>query len=135
RARRSAAGCSLRLTLKVWERGWGPNAVPPPVQIGERLEPARERPVPFWRHGLAPPPETLPRVLVAAVPRRLAACSARTLSCTSGPRKRSAKAPSSSLTLRLAPSTGASAIAAHLHDAAARTRHRAAHEQQVVAGV
>ena len=27
--------------------------MPPPVQIGERLEPARARPVPFWRHGLA----------------------------------------------------------------------------------
>jgi hypothetical protein len=57
----------------------GPNATPPPVQMGERLDPARARPVPFWRQGLAPPPETMPRVLVAAVPRRRAACSARTL--------------------------------------------------------
>ena len=42
--------------------------MPPPVQIGERLVPARARPVPFWRHGFAPPPETMPRVLVACVP-------------------------------------------------------------------
>ncbi len=78
-ALRSAARCSLRLTLNVYERGCGPNTTPPPVQIGERLEPARARPVPFWRHGLAPPPETIARVFVAAVPRLRAACSARTL--------------------------------------------------------
>ena len=35
--------------------------MPPPVQIGERDEPARARPVPFWRHGFAPPPRTSPR--------------------------------------------------------------------------
>jgi hypothetical protein len=77
----AAQGCALllALTLKVNERGWGPNAVPPPDQIGERLDPARARPVPFCRQGFAPPPETIPRVLVAAVPRRRAACSARTL--------------------------------------------------------
>src|SRR5690348_12737285 len=34
------------------------------------MEPARARPVPFWRHGLRPPPEMKPLVLVAAVPRR-----------------------------------------------------------------
>ena len=78
-ALRSAARRSLRFTLNVYERGFGPNAIPPPVQIGERFEPARARPVPFWRHGLAPPPETIPRVFVAAVPRRRAACSARTV--------------------------------------------------------
>ena len=38
--------------------------MPPPVQIGLREEPARARPVPFCFHGLAPPPRTLPRVLV-----------------------------------------------------------------------
>src|ERR1700686_644534 len=98
--------------------------MPPPVQIGERLEPARARPVPFWRQGLAPPPETRPRVFVAAVPRRRAACSARTLWWTSGPEKRAPKAVSSSLTffgddpVVLAPERprmGASGIGAHLH--------------------
>src|ERR1700740_26615 len=109
--------------------------MPPPVHSGERLEPARARPVPFWRQGLALPPETSPRVRVAAVPLRLAACSARTLWCTSAPRKRAPKASSSSLTLREAPSTGASDIAAHLHDRAARARHRAAHHHHVALGV
>ena len=73
--------------------------MPPPVQIGEREEPARARPVPFWRHGLAPPPRTLPRVLVEAVPWRRALSSARTVSCTSGPLNFAAKAASSSVTL------------------------------------
>src|SRR5216684_2426388 len=101
--------------------------------MGERMEPARARPVPFWRHGFAPPPETAPRVFVAAVPRRRAACSARTLWCTSGLWKRAPKAPSSSLTLLApAPSTGASGIAAHLHDAAARAGDRAAQQEEVV---
>ena len=35
---------------------------------GERLEPWRARPVPFWRNGLAPPPRTSARVLVDWVP-------------------------------------------------------------------
>src|SRR5690349_2334997 len=111
--------------------------MPPPVQIGERDDPARARPVPFWRHGLAPPPRTLPRVLVAAVPDRRALSSARTDSWTSGPLKRAPKAPSSSLTFLdlAAPRTGASAIGAHLHHAVARARHGAAHEQQVLVGV
>src|SRR2546430_265832 len=107
RALRSAARCSLRLTLNVYARGWGPKAVPPPVHSGERLEPARALPVPFWRHGLAPPPETSARVRVAAVPLRRAACSARTLWWTSAPRKRAPNAVSSSFTLRPAPSRGA----------------------------
>src|SRR5579862_7342695 len=103
--------------------------------MGERLEPARARPVPFWRQGLAPPPETAPRVFVAAVPRLRAACSARTLWCTSGTWKRAPNARSSSFTLPAPappPSTGASGIAAHLHEATARTGDRAAHEQEVL---
>src|ERR1700736_3656220 len=103
--------------------------MPPPVHIGERFEPARARPVPFCRHGLAPPPETTPRVLVAAVPRRRAACSARTLWCTSAPRKRAPKAVSSRLIFLLAPRRGASTIASNLDDAAAGSWHRPAHEQ------
>src|SRR5438128_10741296 len=109
--------------------------MPPPVQIGERFEPARARPVPFWRHGLAPPPDTSPRVLVAAVPRRRAACSARTLWCTSASWKRAPNAASSSFTLPCAPSSGASGIAAHLHDAPARPWDRPAHHHQVALGV
>src|ERR1700674_3709970 len=34
------------------------------------MEPWRARPVPFWRYGFAPPPETAPRFLVEAVPWR-----------------------------------------------------------------
>src|SRR3954468_24915686 len=107
--------------------------MPPPVQIGERFEPARARPVPFWRHGLAPPPRTLPRVLVAAVPCRRAASSARTDSCTSGPLNGAPKAASSSLTLADAapPSLRASAIGPHLDQAVAAAGHRAAQHQQV----
>ena len=37
------------------------------------MEPWRARPVPFWRHGLAPPPRTSARVLVDCVPARRAA--------------------------------------------------------------
>src|SRR5271169_3327617 len=103
--------------------------------IGERFEPARARPVPFWRQGLAPPPETMPRVLVAAVPRRRAACSARTLWCTSGPAKRAPNARSSSLIFLVAPRTGASGIAADLHDRARGTGDRAAQQQQVLHAV
>src|SRR5215207_3960928 len=111
--------------------------MPPPVQIGEREEPARARPVPFWRQGLAPPPRTWARVLVDAVPWRRALSSARTDSWTSGPLKRAPKAVSSSLTFFdfAAPRIGASAIGAHLHHAVARPGHRPAHEQQVVVGV
>src|SRR5580658_868023 len=109
--------------------------MPPPVHTGERDEPARARPVPFWRQGLAPPPLTRPRVLVEALPRRRAANSARTDSCTSGPLKRAPKASSSSLTERLAPpSTGASAIGANLDVAIARAGHGAADEEEVLVG-
>src|SRR3954451_24558887 len=97
-AARSAARRALRLTLTVYLRGLGPKTVPPPVQIGEREEPARARPVPFWRQGLAPPPRTSPRVLVDDVPCRLAACSARTDSWTSGPLKGAPNATSSRTT-------------------------------------
>src|SRR5277367_6752786 len=51
--------------------------------MGERVEPARARPVAFCRHVLRPPPEMSPLVLVDAVPeRRLASCI-RTASCSS----------------------------------------------------
>src|SRR6478672_1157712 len=107
--------------------------MPPPVHTGERDEPARARPVPFWRHGLAPPPRTSPRVLVDEVPWRRAFSSARTESWTSWPWKAAPNAASSSVTVFVAPSTGALAIGAHLHEPAARAGDGAAHEQQVLA--
>src|SRR5580700_5925500 len=49
--------------------------------MGERIEPARARPVPFCRHGFLPPPEMNPRVLVDAVPERRLAICILTASC------------------------------------------------------
>ncbi len=49
---------------------------------GERLEPCRARPVPFWRNGLAPPPRTSDLVLVDCVPARAAASWAVTTWCS-----------------------------------------------------
>jgi len=48
--------------------GFGPKITPPPFHNGERLEPARARPVPFCCHGFAPPPRTSLRVFVEEVP-------------------------------------------------------------------
>ncbi len=56
--------------------------MPPPERVGDLTEPARARPVPFCRYSLAVEPETSPRVRVEAVPRRRAACSARTARCS-----------------------------------------------------
>src|SRR4051812_26017072 len=106
--------------------------MPPPVQIGEREEPARARPVPFWRHGLAPPPRTSPRVLVDAVPWRLAFSSARTDSCTSGPLNFAPKAISSRVTSPPPPRFLALGIGADLHEAVLGAGDRAADEQEVV---
>src|SRR3954451_1784751 len=108
--------------------------MPPPAKCGARIEPWRARPVPFWRHGLAPPPATLPRVLVECVPWRRAASSARTDSCTSASWNSAPNAASSRATLVVPPRTGALAIGPHLHDAVARAGDGAAHEQQVLAG-
>src|SRR5215208_7202247 len=108
--------------------------MPPPVQIGEREEPARARPVPFWRHGLAPPPRTIPRVLVACVPRRRAASSATTHSCTSGPLNGAPHTSGSSASLPEPPRIGASGIGAHLHGGALGPGDRAAYEHQVLVG-
>src|SRR3954454_781518 len=109
--------------------------MPPPAKCGARLEPWRAPPVPFCRHGFAPPPRTLPRVFVNDVPRRRALSSARTDSWTSGPLKRAPKATSSRSTLPESPSTLALAIGAHLHHAVARPGDRAADHQQGVARV
>src|SRR3954466_11908129 len=102
--------------------------MPPPVQIGERLEPARARPVPFWRHGLAPPPRTLPRGLGQWGPWRGAASPGPADSRTRGPLNGAPNAASSSLTFAEAgpPSLRASAIGPHLHDAVAAAGYGAA---------
>src|SRR5690606_3776166 len=49
-------------------RGCGPLVGGPPTQTTVRVDPERARPVPFWRQGLTPPPETVARVLVSTVP-------------------------------------------------------------------
>src|SRR3972149_1183794 len=36
----------------------GPCEIPPPTQIGERLDPCLALPVPFCCHGFFPPPDT-----------------------------------------------------------------------------
>ena len=46
-------------------------ATPPPAHCGDRMEPCRARPVPFWRQGFRPPPATSPRVFVLCVPERI----------------------------------------------------------------
>src|SRR4051794_30006619 len=109
--------------------------MPPPANCGARIEPWRARPVPFWRNGLAPPPETSPRVRVACVPCRRAFSSARTDSWTSGPLKRAPNATSSSSTLRVLPRTGALAIGAHLHDSVLGPGHGAADQHEVGLGI
>src|SRR5215210_7024704 len=60
----------------------------------------------------------MPRVLVACVPRRRAASSATTHSCTSGPLNGAPNTSASSASLPEPPRIGASAIGAHLHGAA-----------------
>src|SRR5438067_6081936 len=82
RTPRKAERRALRLTLTSKSLGVGGNATPPPVQCGARVVPARARPVPFWRQGLARPPRTRPRLFAARVPARSAFSSARTVSCT-----------------------------------------------------
>ncbi len=66
----SAFFFALMLTFAAYERGCGPNVVPPCRHSGERVEPCRERPVPFCFQGFLPPPDTMLRVLVAWVPLR-----------------------------------------------------------------
>src|SRR4051812_34609494 len=109
--------------------------MPPPAKCGARIDPWRARPVPFWRHGFAPPPRTLPRVFVDEVPRRRALSSARTDSWTSGPLKRAPNAVSSRSTVFDPPRTEALATGSHPPHPAARPAARAADHQQVRRGV
>src|SRR5438309_2913551 len=54
----------------LYRRPLGPKTTPPCRHCGERVEPWRARPVPFCRHGFAPPPATRERFFVALVPCR-----------------------------------------------------------------
>src|SRR4051794_9510180 len=143
RADRNAARRALRLTLTSNERGTFANAWPPVVNCGARIVPWRARPVPFWRHGFARPPETSPRLFVANVPARRAFNSARTASWTRCGLTSAPNVASSRSTLRAlvpAPRTGALTLATtgvlpDLDDAVLRAGDRALDEQQVVLGV
>src|SRR5213595_1707602 len=123
--------------------------VPPPAHSGERMLPARARPVPFCRQGFLPPPLTNPFVLVDAVPVRRAAswlCTAACRRCSrSGPATTAAGTSTWPAGARLCETTGSvtvpSAMAYLLpclgaladHDrAVARPRHGAAHEEEML---
>src|SRR3954469_22869529 len=105
--------------------------MPPPAKCGARIEPWRARPVPFWRHGFAPPPRTWPRVLVDDVPWRRALSSARTDSWTSGPLKRAPKTTSSS-SMASPERCLASGIGADLHEAVLGAGNRATDDEEVL---
>ena len=70
RMERIAARYILRFTFWEKSRVVTPKVTPPPRKIGLRMVPARERPVPFWRQGLAPPPATWERFFRPLVPAR-----------------------------------------------------------------
>src|SRR3954452_19479273 len=106
-ALRMAARLALRLTFDVKLRLFGGNAMPPPVQCGARVEPARARPVPFWRHGFERPPATRPRLLPPRVAERASLSSARTVSWTRCGFTSAPKTPSSSVMLFEEPRTSA----------------------------
>src|SRR5205823_11217363 len=84
KAERKAERRAFRFTLTSKLRGPGGNTTPPPVNCAARIVPARARPVPFWRHGFARPPETSPRLFAPRLPARRALGSARTGSWTRG---------------------------------------------------
>ena len=78
---------------------WGRGPRRRPASAATRIEPWRARPVPFWRHGLAPPPRTSARVLVVWVPDRRAASWAVTTWCITGTLGSMPKMASSSSTV------------------------------------
>ena len=67
---RNAPRYILRFTFCSKLRGLAAKVLPPPTQMGERFEPARACPVPFWLHGFLPPPLTSARDFCALVPER-----------------------------------------------------------------
>src|SRR6187551_1182030 len=136
KAERSARRRALRLTLKACERGFGPNAAPPPRRCGTLSAPARARPVPFCFQALAVVIETSPRPSVDAVPRRRAARSARAASWTrlswnSSPNTVAGRSVFACLPSVVALSDGL-AIGADLHGAALRAGDGAPDQQKIV---
>src|SRR2546423_1933258 len=137
----SAERRALRLTLISKLRGLGGKARPPPVNCGARIVPARARPVPFWRHGLARPPETRPRLFAPRVPARRALSSARTVSCTRCGFTSAPKISASRVTCfaALPPPSSSGALGAamgpllsHLDETVLRAGNRARDEEQVL---
>ena len=59
---------SFLLTVYLYERGLGPNAIPPFTHCGALIEPCLALPVPFCLHGFLPPPDTSDLVFVLCVP-------------------------------------------------------------------
>src|SRR3989338_8087863 len=97
---RSAFWLMERLILRAYIlAALGPCVTPPPFQIGERLEPWRARPVPFWRQGFLPPPRTSPRPLACAVPARALLCIAVMTWCTRSAFQGKAKSSSGTVTV------------------------------------
>src|SRR6056297_2876751 len=134
-------------------RGFGPSATPPPANCGDRVEPWRALPVPFWRYGLAPPPDTSERVLVLWVPERRAAswavttwCITGTFGCTPKTSSSSSTSPASEPSIFFREMLAMSAClschlsglldgVAHDDDAAGGAGNRALDEQHVALGV
>src|SRR3989442_264336 len=122
--------------------------VPPPAHSGERMLPARARPVPFCRQGFLPPPLTTPFVLVAAVPARRPAiwlCTAACRRCSrTGPATTAAGTSTWPTGARLCETTASVTVPSAIgllprlaaladHDrAVARPRHGAAHEEEMI---
>src|SRR5262249_17925934 len=140
RAARSAARFTRLSTFTSKLRMLGGNATPPPVNWGARVVPARARPVPFWRHGFARPPETRPRDLAARGPACSGFNSARPGSWTRCGFPSAAKTDSSSSTLRVdlpvVSRSGAlvatvASVLPDLEQPALRPRHGALDEKQV----
>ena len=59
---------SFLLTVYLYERGFGPKAIPPFIHCGALIEPCLALPVPFCLHGFFPPPRTSALVFVLCVP-------------------------------------------------------------------
>jgi len=59
---------SFLLTVYLYERGFGPKAIPPLIHCGALILPCLALPVPFCLHGFLPPPRTSALVFVLCVP-------------------------------------------------------------------
>src|SRR6266568_6094977 len=115
--------------------------------MGDRIEPARARPVCFCLYGFLPVPLTIPLVFVEALPCRRPACCIRTTSCRIAPFTALSKIPgarstdpvgrplrSRTLTLAIGRSAWDFFRFPNLQDRSAGAWHRAAYEDQVLVG-